>query len=360
MTTIPDLPAGFTATFLTEQLHQHGCLPADGAVSNVSQSTIGDGTGMMAEIAKLHLHYDGDQGNAPDCLIAKFASQNPTNREIATAYNLYERETRFLAELDPMTEVRTPATYLSVREGDRFIILMEDLTDYDVGSQVIGATLEQSMLAIDQLVKLHAPFWGKVDSLDWVPHIANSYHADNMQSLASIGADGLMEKFGDYLTPLYRQHHAAFLERLPYLQAGMDTAPVTLCHGDYRMENLLYGNQPHHDAAAVIDWQGPLRARGMNDVALFLGQSTQIDVRRSHERALIDRYASGLKEAGIDAGDSIELWNEYRYSLLYNWVYVTVVAGTLDTSNETAFAWMAQMVARQSAVTEDLALFDQL
>ncbi len=216
------------------------------------------------------------------------------------------------------------------------------------------------MLAIDQLVKLHAPFWGKVDSLDWVPHIANSYHADNMQSLASIGADGLMEKFGDYLTPLYRQHHAAFLERLPDLQAGMDSAPVTLCHGDYRMENLLYGNQPHHDAAAVIDWQGPLRARGMNDVALFLGQSTQIDVRRSHERALIDRYASGLKEAGIDAGDSIELWNEYRYSLLYNWVYVTVVAGTLDTSNATAFAWMAQMVARQSAVTEDLALFDQL
>ena len=82
MTTIPDLPAGFTATFLTEQLHQHGCLPADGAVSNVSQSTIGDGTGMMAEIAKLHLHYDGDQGTAPDCLIAKFASQNPTNRRL--------------------------------------------------------------------------------------------------------------------------------------------------------------------------------------------------------------------------------------------------------------------------------------
>ena len=91
MTTIPDLPAGFTATFLTEQLRQQGCLPADGAVSSVSQSTIGDGTGMMAEIAKLHMHYDGNQGNAPDCLIAKFASQNPTNREIATAYNLYER-----------------------------------------------------------------------------------------------------------------------------------------------------------------------------------------------------------------------------------------------------------------------------
>ena len=237
---------------------------------------------------------------------------------------------------------------------------MEDLTDYDVGSQVVGATLSESELAIDQLVKLHAPFWGKVDSIDWVPHIANSYHADNMHSLASVGAGGLIEKFGDYLTPLYLEHQASFLERLPELQAGMDEAPITLCHGDYRMENLLYGNQPHQNDATVIDWQGPLRARGMNDVALFLGQSTQTDVRRSHEQALIDRYASGLKDAGIDAGDSMELWNEYRYSLLYNWVYVTVVAGTLDTNNPIAFAWMAQMVARQSAVTEDLALFDQL
>ena len=357
---IPDLPKGFTPSFLTKHLRQNGYLPLDGTVHTVSPTTIGDGTGMMAEIAKLDLRYRGNQGNAPTSLIAKFASQNPTNREIATAYNLYERETRFLSELDPLTDVQTPVTYLSALDGDRFLILMEDLTDYDVGSQVVGATLSESELAIDQLVKLHAPFWGKVDSIDWVPHIANSYHADNMQSLASVGAGGLIEKFGDYLTPLYLEHQASFLERLPELQAGMDEAPITLCHGDYRMENLLYGNQPHQNDATVIDWQGPLRARGMNDVALFLGQSTQTDVRRSHEQALIDRYASGLKDAGIDAGDSMELWNEYLYSLLYNWVYVTVVAGTLDTSNATAFAWMAQMVARQSAVTEDLALFDQL
>lgn len=357
---IPDLPKGFTPSFLTEQLQQNGYLPLDGTVHTVSPSTIGDGTGMMAEIAKLDLQYKGNQGSAPASLIAKFASQNPTNREIAAAYKLYERETRFLSELDPMTDVRTPATYLSILDQDRFLILMEDLTDYDVGSQVVGATLRESELAIDQLIKLHAPFWGKIESLDWVPHIANSYHADNMQSLASVGAPGLIEKFGDYLTPLYIEHQASFLEHLPELQAGMDEAPTTLCHGDYRMENLLYGNQSHQDDAAVIDWQGPLRARGMNDVALFLGQSTQTDVRRIHEKELIGRYLSGLEEAGVDAIHPARAWNDYRYSLLYNWVYVTVVAGTLDTSDARAFAWMAQMVARQSAVTEDLRLFEQL
>ena len=104
---IPDLPKGFTPSFLTKQLRQNGYLPLDGTVHTVSPTTIGDGTGMMAEIAKLDLRYRGNQGNAPTSLIAKFASQNPTNREIATAYNLYERETRFLSELDPLTDVQT-------------------------------------------------------------------------------------------------------------------------------------------------------------------------------------------------------------------------------------------------------------
>jgi hypothetical protein len=47
-------------------------------------------------------------------------------------------------------------------------------------------------------------------------------------------------------------------------------------------------------------------------------------------------------------------------SVLYNWIYVTVVAGTLDVSNPTAYAWMAQMVARQSAASDDLGCYDLL
>jgi hypothetical protein len=45
---------------------------------------------------------------------------------------------------------------------------------------------------------------------------------------------------------------------------------------------------------------------------------------------------------------------------LYNWVYATVVAGTLDVSNPTAYAWMAQMIARQSAASDDLGAYDLL
>ena len=45
-------------------------------------------------------------------------------------------------------------------------------------------------------------------------------------------------------------------------------------------------------------------------------------------------------------------------TVMYNWIYVVSVAGGLDTSNDKAFAWMSQMVARQTAVSQDLNVFE--
>ena len=179
-------------------------------------------------------------------------------------YKLYERETRYVSELDPLTTARTPEAYVSERQGDRFIILMEDMTDYKVGSQVLGADLAQSQIAVDELAKLHAAFWNKVNHLASVPN----------------------------------------------LQAYMDSAPLTLVHGDFRMENLLYGCEPGHDPVSVIDWQGPLCARGMNDVALFLGQSTTTEVRRAYERELLARYVQGLQAWGVEDISLAAAWED--------------------------------------------------
>ena len=360
MVSIPVLPAGLSSAFLTELLRQQGCLPTGGEVTRVEQSLLGDGTGMMAELAKLNLTYAGDQGTAPATLVAKFSSQNPTNRDISMSYNLYERESRFFQELGPQTSTSTPVTYFVGFEGDQFLILMEDLSDYRVGSQVISADLRQTELAVDELVKLHASFWGRVDQLDWVPHIAGSYHADNMVQFSEIGAPVTIERFSDYLTSDYGQRLPEFLPAIPRLQRLMDQGPVTLCHGDFRMENLLYGVTAEQHPVMVIDWQGPLKAIGMNDLALFLGQSTQTSVRQAHERVLIARYVKGLQDLGVDGLDVETAFQSYRLSVLYNWVYVTVVAGTLDVSNPKAYAWMAQMVARQSAASDDLLAYELL
>lgn len=355
--TLPEMPAGLTPTWLTTELQRTGFLPTTVTITSAIQEQVGEGVGMMSELARLRLSYSGDAAGLPTTLMAKFPSRNPTNRQVAMSYNLYERETRYFAELDPLTSARSPTAHISQLQGENFIILMQDLIDYRVGDQVVGATLAETEAMIDELAKLHATFWNNVSDLDWVPHIANSYHAENMDALLRIGWSNMVSVFADYIDPAIAARGEEIIAALPEMQRRMDDAPITLLHGDFRMENVLFGVASEHEPVMIIDWQGPLLGKAMVDVALIMGQSTQIEVRRSNERALIERYADRLAAAGVPDYNGARAWQDYQLALLYNWVYVGVVAGTLDTTNEHGFAWMAQMVARQSAASLDLDLF---
>ncbi|MCP5179097.1 MAG: phosphotransferase [Pseudomonadales bacterium] len=355
-TSLPRMPDGLTAAWLTEKLHAADLLPAGSAIAAVTQSQIGEGVGMMSELARLTLDVAGDPGAVPGTLVAKFPSRNANNRNVAMTYRLYERETRYFAELDKRTAAYSPRTYLTELEGDNFLILMEDMSEYRVGDQVAGADLADTERMLDELAKLHAAFWNRVDDLDWVPHIANSYHADNMASLIRIGWPNMVKVFGDYLHADCVSMEAAFVDALPALQQAMNTMPVTLIHGDFRMENVFFGTRREHHPIAIIDWQGPLLGKGVVDVGTMLGQSTRSDVRTAHERALIARYAERLAALGVREYSAAQAWDDYRLAQLYNWVYVGVVSGTLDATNERGFAWMSQMVARQSVMTRELDL----
>ena len=104
---LPEFPQGFTPEYLTESLGGK-FLPKGTVVTKVSRSPLGEGTGMMADIEKLELSFEGNSEGLPHSIIAKYASENPTNRQVAMLMNLYERETRFSEELDPLTEARCP------------------------------------------------------------------------------------------------------------------------------------------------------------------------------------------------------------------------------------------------------------
>ena len=354
------MPEGITPEWLTEVLRGNGVLAQDVAITRLQVGQVGEGVGMMSELSRLIPSYDGAAGGAPRSFIAKYPSRNPTNRQVAMSYNLYEREVRYFAELDALTTANCPATYLTELDGDNFIILMEDMGDYRVGNQIVGATLEEAELAIDELAKLHAAFWNRVDAIAWIPHVSGSQHAANMHTGTEAGWPAMVSLFGDFLSAPVRAMRTDFQASIAPLQAYLDRPPVTLAHGDFRMENFLYGTEPGHHPMAILDWQGPLLGRGIQDVCLLLGQSAQTGVRRSHEQDLLERYLGGLARLGVQGYGFDEAWADYRHGHLYNWAYTTVVAGTLDATNERGFAWMSRMIARQVATTEDLGLLDLL
>ena len=358
MLELPDLPSGISPEFLTRILREASNLSELSRVTSAHWHPIAEGTGMLADIVRIEVIYEGRREGLPDSFIAKFACNNETNRTIAQQYNVYEREVRFFQEMAPQIPVATPRIYFSALCDDKFLLLMEDLTAAQVGSQSDGATLAQTEAAVDELINLHATFWENTAPIDWVPGIANSFHAVHMHDLAHAGWHNMIEMFD---VPEYvGRYRTQFLKFIPDLQAACMAGPTTLTHGDFRAANLLYGTRQNHPVVTVIDWQGLLKAHGMIDFALFVGQSTRTEVRRQHEQSLLERYVAGLTRAGIKQVDLSSMWDRYRLGILYNWVYTAVVAGSLDVANEKSFEWISHMIARQIAASDDLGVFDLL
>ncbi len=364
ITPLPPTPADITPGWVTEVLHQHGSLLESGTVESISATPVGEGVGMLSEIEFLALSYAGEPGpDAPSTVVVKFPTQNDQNKAVAHQFNVYTREVRYFAELDPHSDADGPKVFLSHQDDDgHFVIILEDLSDYRTGDQIVGATLAETEAAVDALARLHASFWDKMDEdrYDWLPRSANSENATNMLGGATAGWDPMVEIFGDHIPQWLRDVKDAYLATVPSLQEQLDQAPRTLLHGDFRMDNLFFAQEPHHYPMTFVDWQGPIRGRGIHDVAYLLCQSTQLEVRRANEKAIIQRYVDALERHGVTGYTFDDAWSDYRVAVLYLWVYAATIAGTLDATNERGNAWMVEMIKRNVAAIEDLELLELL
>ena len=316
---LPQMPEGISTAWLTKTLRASELLDGHSAVVGFELQQIGDGVGMMSELAQLQLSYAPDAAG-PSSLVIKFPSRNATNREVAMDFHVYEREVKYYQELDSQTNLTTPAVYHVEMAQDNFAIMMEDLSAYRSGDQVVGASLQESELAIDELVKLHGAFWGKIDDYAWVPGVSESYHADNLYNFVQAGWPVMMEHFGHLVDPAIEEAFPRYVASIRELQSRMCRQPRTLLHGDFRMENFFFGVEPGHQPMVIFDWQGPLLGCGMVDVAQMLGHSSQISVRRENEKNLIRRYVSGLHDLGVDYSAE-QAWQDYVDAVLYMWLY---------------------------------------
>lgn len=140
----------------------------------------------------------------------------------------------------------------------------------------------------------------------------------------------------------------------------MTSPPLTVAHGDFRLDNLFFGTAPGHVPVAALDWQGCLRAKPVQDLAYFLSGSVPIELRRAHERDLLATWHDTLCERGVQGYTLEQTWEDYRRALLYMWDPVVVIAGTLDPSNERGHAWMSHMVERTATAIGDLDVLDLL
>ena len=281
---LPRSPVEVTPEWLTAALQSHG---RQVVVKSMWRDPLGEGVGMASGLEILTLDYAN--GHGPRTMVLKYPTTNEANRAVALAFDLYRREVLFYRDVAALTPAATPEVYFAEIEGNEsFVILLEDMSHYRLGDQIEGCGAADAELCMVELGELHASFWNDVErpELDFIPYLHPSYHADALRDSAGVGWDRTLEIFGDAVSEHVRATKDRYIAAIPRLQEWMTTPPLTVAHGDFRMDNLFFGIAPGDAPVAALDWQGCLRAKAVQDLAYFLSGSVPIEQRRSHERDL--------------------------------------------------------------------------
>ena len=84
-------------------------------------------------------------------------------------------------------------------------------------------------------------------------------------------------------------------------------------HGDYRLDNMLFGERAtRRGRSRSVDWQTVGWGQVMTDASYFLGGSLTLEDRRAHEQELLREYHEALHEHGVRGFGWEECWEGYR------------------------------------------------
>lgn len=330
---IPDSPFAISADWLNDALPA-GVL-GEGTVTHVATDDIGAGVGIFGEIARLNLTLDG--GAAPTSIVAKMACTEPANLAVAQALGLYDREINMFAHVLDQTPLRSPACLLARRGGDgQFILLLEDLSsDYDVGDQVVGATVAQAEAIVDELAALHAYWWQKpqLAAMDWLPVPDAPTYRAAVPGIYRAGLPVLETEWADKVPAasieLARRLEPTFEDLLIRTAGG----PETLIHTDTRLDNIFFAKDGS-GGVAFIDFQLALRGRGVADIAYLLGTSVPHAEGREHWERLLRRWHARLVELGVNDYPIDDAIQHYKEAALYYLSGAMSLIGTFDAGNE--------------------------
>jgi hypothetical protein len=343
---------------ISSALRAGGSLAADVSVVDVEATQVG--TGQMASCVRLGLRFDGPT-EMPATIVAKIPATDEASRR-AGAAGAYETEVRFYQELEPLVSMRTPRCFFSEvgPEPGEFLLLLEDLAPAEQGDQLEGCSTAHAELAVVEAAGLHAPTLGRTDLRDAHPWL--------VRAMVGTGARGM--------GPIMQSLHPAFCERYDgridpdvvalgeRLATKLETyyareSVGSVIHGDYRLDNMLFGTPTGGPPVAVVDWQTHLWGDPVADVSYFIGAGLVPEDRRAHERDLVDSYRQAMHAQGA-ALDADDCWERYRLHAISGWhmaVFAAMVVVRTDRGDD-MFCTMANRHGRQILDLEAESLLD--
>lgn len=272
-----------------------------GWLSNVLGASVRDfaieriGTGQMSDSYRVTPDYGSSAADAPATVVVKLAAEDETSRATGAALGLYEREVRFYAEVAPSIGGPIAPSWLASFDAteNTFCLVLGDAGPARQGDEIEGASRRDAELAVDALAELHAPTLDSdvLAASEWLARESPISQPLVKQLLA-----GFVERYEERIAPAHR----LVCERLAHsfdawVPASME-GTMGLVHGDYRLDNLLFGEPGAARPVTVVDWQTVAWGSPLTDLAYFLGCALTVEARREWGADLISRYHARLGE----------------------------------------------------------------
>ena len=360
MTTSPQNPVlhhnEISADWLADVLaEQHGV--SNARLIKVDQRSIG--TGQVGENVRFSLQWDTNDDALPASVVGKFPSSDPTSRAAAAATRTYEKEIGFYRDLQESVAVRTPKLFYlaeDLAEND-FTLVMEDISPSEVGDQIRGCGVETARVVVGAAADLHASTWGKGDAfeqLSWIDSPTPEM-LEGRVGLYRATFGGFVDRYANRLSSPVIKNGEWLADNLEQVLTG-HKLDRCLVHGDFRLDNMLFGDGQVAPPVTVVDWQTATSGYGPVDLAYFLGAGLLAPDRQSHEADLFALYQQSLEARGV-AVDSESLWHSYRLGSTAGFI-MAVIASQIVGQTERGDDMFVAMASRHSAQMLDLKVKD--
>jgi len=354
-TTSGEIDAAWLNTVLSDEVR------AGGRVVDVTAEIIGEGVGLLGEVARLTIRYEDAGPGAVTTMISKLPTANDGMRHIGNVFGFYRKEHLFYEQVGARVNISIPTAHVNLGNPEQgmYVLLLEDMAPRRCGNQLASCSWSDAVVALGELAKFHAAWWEhpELDSFaEWLPGPGADYW-DMTRQVYTAGLPKLRQNFGYLVSDDVITLAESYLDRWDAaLEVGAMRGPHTFIHGDFRLDNMMFDDHEHGTEFTLLDWQLPFRANPMWDVVYFLAGNFEPAWRRRHQAELVRIYHDALMANGVTDFSFERCWDGYRAAGLVLLAYIVNLAGDidLDTFNDRGRELAEMLFRRYAEAVEDL------
>jgi hypothetical protein len=334
-----------------EWLTAHLTKKAPGAVA--LSVTPRDGTTGTTDRRRLTVEWNeaGKAAGMPSQLFVKSTPLTAKNRAMVAALDMAVNEVRFYRQVaGELDRVAPRAWFARAGVGARFLLILEDVVAQGARPYALAdrCEIEHARGLVETFAGLHSRFWSSprfTTDLRW----ARTWSARPGNAILRLfyrrGRRSALALDRPETTAAVRAVAAKLDAHSDAYYHEFESGPLTLLHGDSHLGNTF--SMPD-GRSGLLDWRVVWRGPGLREVTYWMTTGLEPDVRRAHERELLDRYLDALRAAGVDEVPDLELaFERYRLFSAEAWdaAAMTIAWPGLQAPENAEAAWRRACVA---------------